>query len=262
MFLIISDDLHSLTSKELEYIPKIILLREFENFIDVLWDRLPKHIRANLEIQRYRRCLKHYNLGLLNRTINALPFELHIPGYQFCGPRTRLEKQLARGDRGINPLDAACREHDIAYSHSSELAKRHTSDNLLAEKARKRIVARDSTLGERAAAKTKLGMGLKTRKRKSKRILSIVKRGGVLPIHPLPCDSFLYVEGRLTLKKKDDDAPTTLGNNCVAFMFDEMRYELNGVEIDRNINVGVTSTLNNYVSLTYDKSLIALNACL
>ncbi|KYQ47381.1 hypothetical protein ALC60_13599 [Trachymyrmex zeteki] len=63
MFLIISDDLHSLTSKELEYIPKIIMLREFENFIDVLWDRLPEHIRADSEVQRYCRCLKHYNLS-------------------------------------------------------------------------------------------------------------------------------------------------------------------------------------------------------
>ncbi|KYQ52379.1 hypothetical protein ALC60_08542 [Trachymyrmex zeteki] len=109
--------------------------------------------------------------GLLNRAINALPFELHIPGYQFCGPGTRLEKRLARGERGINPLDAACHEPDIAYSHSNELAKRHTADKLLPEEARKRIVARDLTLGERAAgmavwtamkAKTKLGMGLKT----------------------------------------------------------------------------------------------------
>ncbi|KYN10235.1 hypothetical protein ALC57_17633, partial [Trachymyrmex cornetzi] len=44
-------------------------------------------------------------------------FELHIPGYQFCGPGTRLEKRLARGDRDINPLDAACREHE-SRSHS------------------------------------------------------------------------------------------------------------------------------------------------
>jgi len=29
-----------------------------------------------------------------------------------------------------------------------------------------------------------------------------------------------------------------LGNNCVAFMLDEIRYELNGVEIERNRNVG------------------------
>ncbi|KYQ51394.1 hypothetical protein ALC60_09504 [Trachymyrmex zeteki] len=41
-------------------------------------------------------------------------------------------------------------------------------------------------------------------------------------LYTLPWDSFLYVEGRLTLKKKDDDTPTTLENNCVAFMFDEI----------------------------------------
>ena len=42
-----------------------------------------------------------------------------------------------------------------------------------------------------------------------------------------------------------------LGNNCVAFLLDEIRYELNGVEIDRNRNVGITSTRKNYVSLTF-----------
>jgi len=133
--------------------------------------------------------------SLLNRAINALPFELHIPGYQFCGPGTHLEKRLARGDRGINPLDAACREHDIAYSRSNDLAERHVADNILATKARKRIATRDSTLGERIAAaavwaamkaKTKIGMGLKTKKKKKvKRILPVAKRGGILPILPL-----------------------------------------------------------------------------
>ncbi|KYN05740.1 hypothetical protein ALC62_03326 [Cyphomyrmex costatus] len=201
MLLIVSDncDVHSLTAEELEYIPKIILLREFKNYIDRLWDRLPEYIKADSEVQQHRRCLKHYNLpccGLLNHAINALPIELHIPGYQFCGPGTRLVKRLARGDRGINPLDEACREHDIAYSQCKDLAKRHVADNILAEEARKRITAKDSTLGERAAAtavwaamkaKTKIGMGLKTKKKKStkKRILPVAKRGGILPMLPL-----------------------------------------------------------------------------
>jgi hypothetical protein len=139
----------------------------------------------------------------LNRALSALPIELHIPGYQFCGPGTRLAKRLARGDRGINTLDAACREHDIAYSRSKDLTERHAADRILAEKAGERVVARDSTLGERAAAaavwtamktKTKLGMGLrgtkttKTKKKrtaKKKRILPVAKRGGVLPILPM-----------------------------------------------------------------------------
>jgi len=137
--------------------------------------------------------------GLLNSAINALPFELHIPGYQFCGPGTRLSERLARGDQGINSLDAACREHDIAYSRSNDLTERHVADRILAEKARRRIVARDSTLGERAAAtavwaamkaKTKIGMGMKTKTRTKKntakkRILPIGKRGGLLPILPI-----------------------------------------------------------------------------
>ena len=110
MFLVVSDDLHSLTSKELEYISKIVLLREFENCIDLLWDGLP--IRTDSE-------------------------------------------------------------HDIAYSHSN-LAERHAPDNIFTKKARKRITANNSTLRERAAAtavcaamkiKTKIGMGLKTRKK-------------------------------------------------------------------------------------------------
>ena len=73
--------------------------------------------------------------SLLNRAINALPFELHIPGYQFCGPGTQLTKRLTRGDAGINPLDAACREHDIAYSHSNNLTDGYATDKVLAEKA-------------------------------------------------------------------------------------------------------------------------------
>jgi len=128
----------------------------------------------------------------LNNVINALPFELHIPGYQFCDPGTHLEKRLARDDQSINPLDAACREHDIAYSHSNDLAERHVADKILAEKAQKRIIARNSTLGERAVAaavwaamkaKTKIGMGMKTKKKTAKkRVLPTAKRGGILPI--------------------------------------------------------------------------------
>ena len=53
----------------------------------------------------------------------------------------------------------------------------------------KRIIARVSILEGRATAvwaamkaKTKIGMGLKTKKKKSKRILLTAKRGDVLPV--------------------------------------------------------------------------------
>ena len=67
------------------------------------------------------------------------------------------------------------------------------------------------------------------------------------PAYTLPCESFLYVDGRLTVKKKNDHMPTTLVNNYVTFMFDEIQYELNGVDINPNRNVRITNTLKNYV---------------
>lgn len=113
--------------------------------------------------------------GFVNDLINKLPIELHIPGYQYCGPGTKLKERLARGDMGINPLDAACKEHDIAYSRNREnLGARHAADKILEEKARNRVLAKDATFGEKAAAwgvqntmkiKRKLGMGTKKNSR-------------------------------------------------------------------------------------------------
>ncbi|XP_071631895.1 uncharacterized protein [Temnothorax longispinosus] len=79
-------------------------------------------------------------------------------------------------------------------------------------------------------------------------------------LYTLPCESFLYVEGRLVIKRRNDESHATLVNNCAAFMFDEIRYELNGVEIYRNRNVGITSTIKNYVSLSYNDSQLMRNA--
>ncbi|XP_070526358.1 uncharacterized protein [Cardiocondyla obscurior] len=79
-------------------------------------------------------------------------------------------------------------------------------------------------------------------------------------LYTLPCDSFLYIEGKIKIKKLDDKLTAALGNNCVAFMFDAIRYELNGVEIDRNRNVGITSTFKNYISLTSDNAVMLQNA--
>ncbi|KYQ54680.1 hypothetical protein ALC60_06445 [Trachymyrmex zeteki] len=101
MFLLLTDKrgILDLTAGQLRYIPKIVLLCEFENFIESLWERLSKHLKADPEVQP-RGMISAYGTGLLNKTINALPFEVHIPGYQFCGSGTRLAKRLARGDRG------------------------------------------------------------------------------------------------------------------------------------------------------------------
>lgn len=107
--------------------------------------------------------------GLLNNLINSLPVELHLPGYQFCGPGTKLEKRLKRGDKGINPLDAACLVHDIAYENNNNISQRHQADRELAERAWERVKAKDSTIGEKInsylvtnamKAKVKMGLGV------------------------------------------------------------------------------------------------------
>lgn len=126
----------------------------------------------------FRRSIVRKGCGIVNKLINSLPFELHLPGYNYCGPGTKLEKRLARGDRGINLLDEACKTHDIAYSKTTNLQERHAADNLLAQAALERYRAKDANFGEKAAAlgvtgamkaKVKLGMGHK-RGRKQKGI--------------------------------------------------------------------------------------------
>lgn len=85
-----------------------------------------------------------------------------------------------------------------------------------------------------------------------------------IPIHhqdvyTTPCDSYIVIEGKLT---KPEVAPAaavaapaaiTLANNGFAFLFDEIRYELFGIEIDKVKNVGVASTLKGYVSMRHDE---------
>jgi len=79
-------------------------------------------------------------------------------------------------------------------------------------------------------------------------------------LYTLSHEIFLYIEEKLTINKPVAESDVALGNNGVAFMFDEIRYELDGVEIDRNRNVGITSTLKNYVTMSSERSVIARNA--
>lgn len=108
--------------------------------------------------------------GIINSVINNLPFELHIPGYRFCGPGTKLQHRIHQ--TGINPLDDACKAHDIAYSQSKSLESRHKADQLLEQEAWKRLTDKNSSLLEKTSAlmvgnmmkaKVKLGAGNKNR---------------------------------------------------------------------------------------------------
>lgn len=125
--------------------------------------------------------MKLYKIGggIINSLIDNLPFEVHLPGYQYCGPGTKLEKRLARGDPGINPLDAACKVHDIAYSKRGNDEERRQADKRLAAEAWGRVTSWDAGIGERSAAlavaaamkgKVAFGSGLKKKANKKKKI--------------------------------------------------------------------------------------------
>lgn len=144
------------------------------------------HVHNSSSINPTRSSSKRGGKGLSDK----LP-EIHIPTYSYCGPFTKLNKRLARGDPGINDLDRACKEHDIAYSQKGDLAHRHKADYKLEQDAWKRFKSKDAGVGEKAAAwlvttamkaKRKLGMGLKTktmtrRKKKHQRSGASPKKG-------------------------------------------------------------------------------------
>lgn len=123
------------------------------------------------QVSAKKRGRKKKGSGFINSLIDKLPFELHIPTYQYCGPGTNLKKRLARGDPGINPLDAACKQHDIAYSNSKDDNDRYLADTELQDKAVLRTFSKDASLSERATA-----LGVATAM-KAKRTVSKIGKG-------------------------------------------------------------------------------------
>lgn len=83
--------------------------------------------------------------GSLNDKIDNLEDEWHLKGYNWCGPGTKVEQRLARGDKGVNRLDEACKSHDILYTNSKDEKLRSDADIELA-KAAVRILQRSSEL--------------------------------------------------------------------------------------------------------------------
>lgn len=79
-------------------------------------------------------------------------------------------------------------------------------------------------------------------------------------VYTLPWDSILYVEGRL-LKNDGTVSPTAkFVNNGVAFLFDEIRYEIGGKTVDRVRNPGITCNMKGYLSYSPNESRRLQNA--
>lgn len=70
-------------------------------------------------------------------------------------------------------------------------------------------------------------------------------------IYTAPYLSYIFIEGEII---KDETTQVKLTNNPFAFLFEEIRYELNGFELDKVRNVGITSTMKGYVSYGENES--------
>ncbi|XP_075158047.1 uncharacterized protein LOC142231317 [Haematobia irritans] len=79
-------------------------------------------------------------------------------------------------------------------------------------------------------------------------------------IYVLPTESYIYIEGLVTLADGERTPNGRLRNNCVAHMFDEIRYEINGIEIDRTRHLGISSTIKYFLSLNDFDGNMLLNA--
>lgn len=76
-----------------------------------------------------------------------------------------------------------------------------------------------------------------------------------------PYESSIYVIGTVSGKKGANEVDVKLVNNAASFLFEEIFWEIGGVEVDRTKNVGITSTLKNILSIRDEEKRNLENAC-
>lgn len=70
-------------------------------------------------------------------------------------------------------------------------------------------------------------------------------------LYTLPCDSYIFIEGEVKRKNVADVTALPVASHFFpGFMFEDIRYEINGFEIDRCKNVGITSCMKGYTSFS------------
>ena len=114
--------------------------------------------------------------SLLNKFINNLPVEMHLPGHNFTGPGSKLKKRLnpdltpKEWSKPVNRVDKAVYHHDICYLENDDTATRNAvwDKNMLKELEgiynptfRERLDK--SIVSKLIGTKVKFGMGVKKR---------------------------------------------------------------------------------------------------
>lgn len=79
--------------------------------------------------------------------------------------------------------------------------------------------------------------------------------------YTLPCESYIYIEGSIVKPDLHNGIGTfALSNNGLAFLFSEMRYELNGTEIQKIKSPGISTCLKGYCSYSPTDMRVLQNA--
>jgi hypothetical protein len=77
-----------------------------------------------------------------------------------------------------------------------------------------------------------------------------------------PFESTIHITGTVSGKTAGNtNAKIALVNNAIAFLFEDIRYEIGGVEVDRVKNVGITTTIKGLLSTRQDELLHLQNGC-
>jgi len=114
--------------------------------------------------------------GLFHKAVSNLPFELHLPGHNFTGPGTKLDRRLNRDgtprdwSKPINRVDEAAYHHELCYAKNHDTRTRNEvcDREMLRELAHitnrslREIIER-GPVGSMIKAKANLGLGLKKR---------------------------------------------------------------------------------------------------
>lgn len=67
--------------------------------------------------------------------------------------------------------------------------------------------------------------------------------------YTIPSDSYIYIEGKV-VKPDDMKSEIRFEHNALTSLFNEMKYEINSVEVQRVKKPGITSTMKGYCSYT------------
>ena len=127
--------------------------------------------------------------SLINTAINKLPVELHLPGHNFSGPGTRLDKRLNPNltpkaeSMPVNRVDKAAYHHDVCYLKNKDTKTRNkVCDKNMLEYLKS---IQNPTLRERLdrsivdkiiGTKLRFGMGVEKKPNKHKMVRSISRR--------------------------------------------------------------------------------------